>query len=146
MPLVRISSVVVAVSLVVMAGDLGYMVSERTPPFDVKAESLASVRVKPGGVLERRVTYVQRKQCFVHSDRVIVDSRDRRYILPYMEWQAGMGPVGVEQTYVTDIPIPFDIAPGPARYESTTIYKCNPLHSFWPIISPYRPIFFEVVE
>jgi hypothetical protein len=109
MPLVRISSVVVAVSLVVMAGDLGYMVSERTPPFDVKAESLASVRVKPGGVLERRVTYVQRKQCFVHSDRVIVDSRDRRYILPYMEWQAGMGPVGVEQTYVTDIPIPFEV-------------------------------------
>lgn len=143
--LVRFFSVLTAASAIFVAADLGWMASDRSPPFTILSEKLDSVTVRPGGELDRTITYIQRKRCFVHSDRMIVDAASVRHMLDPVEFQAGIGAVGVPQTYVLKIPIPSDIAIGPARFESTTVYKCNPLHAIWPIYSPYRPLFFEVI-
>jgi hypothetical protein len=138
-------SIIAGVSFVVAAGALGWMAADRAVPFKIITESVNRVTVRPGEYLERTVTYVQRKRCWIHSDRMLVDSQHGRHMLEPLEFQAGIGQVGVKQTYVLRIPIPPDMPFGIARFESATVYKCNWLQYIWPIYAPYRAISFEVV-
>lgn len=143
--LVRFFSVVTSGSFIFIAGALGWMASDRSIPFTVTEDRLNSPSVSPGGALERSITYIQRKRCWIHSDRMIIDAANVRHMLEPFELQSGIGALNVKQTYVLKIPIPKDIAIGPARFESLTVYKCNLLQLIWPIYGPYHPVPFEVV-
>ncbi len=140
----KIPQYAIAVSLIVVSGALGYMAVQRDPPIQVVKQSLLDVSVRPGENLERRVTLIQQKRCEIHSTRYIVDADSVRHELEPINYQFGIGTLRKEQELVLRIPIPDDIALGPARFEMTTRYRCNLLHSVWPI---YRlnTLFFEVV-
>ncbi len=143
---VRIFSVMVAASFIVAAGALGLMASERKAPFTILSIKVNQLRFRPGDELERTIRFIQHKRCFIHSGRAIIDSQNTRFLLDPIVYQAGwFGEVEQEEEIVLKISIPVDIAPGLARLEVSTLYRCNPLHWLWPIHSPYNPLFFEVV-
>ncbi|MBA2689385.1 MAG: hypothetical protein H0U63_01115 [Burkholderiales bacterium] len=142
---VKLFSIMVAISIIVIMSALGFMAADRGIPIElIKVESSTPV-VRPGGKLEWRITIIQHKRCHTVSNRTLIDARGKRYPLPVTEYQAGIGPVGTPQDILVSIPIPTDMAIGTARYEVSTSYRCNALHNIWPIYSPYRPVFFEVV-
>ncbi len=143
--LVRVFSVLVAASVVFIAGSLGWMASVRSLPIEVLDATINKVNIPPGGQLELKFNFIQHKRCYIIADRTIVDAKSARHRLSRLEFPAGIGESGVEQEYLLQVTLPKNIAFGTARYESTTIYRCNVLHWLWPIYSPYSPVFFEVV-
>ncbi len=144
--LVRLFSIMVAGSAVVAAGGLGLMVSERTPPIETYERIVVTPKVRPGMHLEWKIRLFEKKRCFIHTDRTIYDSKGERYIIPPVEFHAGMGAPEQEMEYIVQVRIPYEINFGPAKLYTSTIYRCNPIHWLWPIYSlPLEPIEFEVV-
>ena len=144
--LVKTFSYVLAASFIVGAGALGWMATDRDLPVDIVESRLTTPTVRPGENMERFIRFVQNRRCYLHSDRAIFDAKGVRHLLPPIEFKAGnLGAVGVEQRYVIQIPIPHEIAFGPARFEASTVYRCNLLHWVWPIYAPYTSIDFTVV-
>lgn len=143
--LVKTFSALLAASAVVAAGALGLMVADREPPINIVESRLVTPVVRPGGSLEREITFVQHKRCHIHSDRAVFDSEGKRYLLPPLELRSGnIGPVDEEATFILSIPLPTDMAPGPARYESTAMYRCNAFHWLWPVHGPHVQVNFTV--
>ncbi len=143
--LVRIFSVMVAASIILIMGVLGFMAADRRIPIEIISAQATALEARPGGMLEFDVYFIQHRRCHILTERRLVGSEGRQFPLPPVEYGAGIGPVEIEQKIRVVIPIPTDIPFGIATYEATTFYKCNILHSIWPIISAYNPIFFEVV-
>ncbi len=142
--LVKLFSIMVAVSLVVIMGSLGYMVVDRAVPIEIISGQTPVLKAKPGGLLEFDVRFIQHKRCHVLTERRLIGPEGRIFLLPPMEFRAGIGPIGREQKTKISIRVPIDMPPGDARYESVTFYKCNILHSIWPVVSPYTTVSFEV--
>ena len=121
---------------------IAWQVVDRYPPvviYSAKAET----RGMPGGVV--RIAYVinRLRQCASIVDRVIVDSRQTRFILDSYSFATGAGPVGQEQ-YVAMIPVPAEAALGPAIYRTTSRFVCGPLNALWPIYAPPREVPFTI--
>ncbi len=144
--LVRIFSVMVASSIILIMGVLGFMAADRRIPIDIVSAQVTSLEARPGGMLEFDVYFTQHRRCHILTERRLVGSEGRQFPLPPTKYGAGIGPVGVEQKVRVVVPIPTAMPFGIASYETTTFYRCNILHAVWPIISAYNPIFFEVVS
>ncbi len=144
MMLVRVFSILTATAGIVAAAVLGYMASDREPPITVISATVSAFNVMPGGEIEWRIKFVQKKRCHIQTDRALYDALDVRYPLPTLEYQSGVDNLGEEQDIVLRFLVPNSMALGPARYEATTVYRCNILQNIWPIYSPYNPVSFEV--
>lgn len=133
-------------AMVVAGASIGYMASDRDPPIEVKERIIVTPKVRPGGELVQKIKVVEKKRCWLHSDRFVFDSTGERFPLEPVEFQAGIGLVksDEEQTYTISIKLPYDIAFGPARYISSTVHKCDLLDWVWPIYAPVTEIKFEV--
>ncbi len=143
--LTRIFSIIVAASLIAAAGALGYMATDRSSPIELIRTDVNTVRVRLGQDMERTFHFIQHKRCNIRSERALYDSNNVQYRLEPLEFPFGVGEVGEEQSYKIKVMVPEDMALGIARYESRTVYRCNPLHWIWPIYVPPNPAFFEVV-
>lgn len=122
---------VTLISCGIVGGWLGFMASDREVPTRYyKNEALNSPR--PGEVLRIRHTLWRDRSCATTVYQLVFDDGDRRYTVPEMEFAAGVLPVG-KDVVVVPIPISLEASPGPARYRIVRRYKCNILHSIWPI-------------
>lgn len=142
--LLKIPLAALSLSLIAGAGVVAYMVVEPSP-IEVVSAKLLDATVRPGGELVWDIEYVQNKRCYIHSERVFIDSLDEPHPADPQTYRNGLpGELGEKQSLTVKIPVPGKMAFGTARLESTTVTKCNLLHEIWPIISPYNPVFFEV--
>jgi hypothetical protein len=145
--IVKVMSVIIALSLVAMAASLGFMAGDRTLPASIKQGPLVlEDTAYPGGQLQVRVQFVQEKRCATHVDRFLYDSKDVRYDLKSIDYQSGASEVGTLQDYTLKIPIPKDAAIGNARYQTASVYKCNMVHYLFPLYGPVRNINFVIRE
>lgn len=126
------------------AGLLGVWAGDREPPTVSADLRPVSVEVPPGGELKVRYTVFRTRSCPLRVERMLFDSTGTRYILPSTEFSSAPGPLG-NDSYISMVPLPINISPGPARYRAITIYKCNPIHSIWPIVAQAQDVEFMVI-
>lgn len=133
------------IGLGLTAGMLGVWLGDREPPtVSAKLEPVV-LRVPPGGNLNVRYSVYRTRSCPLRVERLLIDSQNVRYVLPATEFSAAPGPLG-EDSYISMVPLPQGISEGTAHYRAITIYKCNPLHSIWPIVVTAPDVEFYVVR
>lgn len=121
----------VAVGIV---GPFAWWALDRSPPIRVAGVVAPAAPVVRGGALRPlyRGTYLRR--CSGRGQRVFVDATHQVMAIDPYEFRDGIGwngtPVAldVEQSLpAVAAPVPYGAAPGPARYQNTTHFYCNPL-------------------
>lgn len=125
------------------AGFLGVWLGDKEPPTISAELKPVSISVPPGGDLRVRYTVFRTRSCPLKVERMLFDSTGTRYILPSTEFSAAPGPLG-KDSYISIVPLPVNIAAGKAKYRAITTYRCNPIHSIWPIVTTAPDVEFEV--
>lgn len=122
---------VTLISCGIVGGWLGFMASERHVP--VKYQSTEIVNSpNPGEVLRVKHVVWRDKSCATTIYRLVFDKGGHRFIVPDLEFPAGVLPLGPD-TFVAPIPVSLEAEPGPAVYRAVRAYRCNLLHWIWPI-------------
>lgn len=126
----------------IVASVLGALwVNDRSPPVEtIRQEALNSPQ--PGEDLIVQYEVVRTRLCSAMIERTIFDGQNGRHLLPDVDRLAA-GPIG-RQTYQVSPLVPKSAAPGPARYRVTIAYKCNPLHTVWPITVLAADVMFTI--
>lgn len=125
-------------------GSVGFYISDRTPPTNVYSAEVKTQSVAPGGMLEIEYKVTRSRSCATKVERFLYDSRRVRHILQDLEFEAAPGPLG-NDGYTSVLPIPTHFARGAGSYRAVTTYKCNPIHSLWPITVLTADVTFDVV-
>lgn len=111
---------------------LGLWSVDREPPtVTLRAEPMTQT-VVPGGDLKIKFSVRRTKSCVTHIDRLLLDSQKARFLLPDLDYAKAPGPMGDDE-YVSVVPIPEQMAGGPARYRTIASYQCNIIHRLWPV-------------
>jgi hypothetical protein len=135
-----------AIALAVLAfpmGAIGMWVVDRQPPTAVlRVEPTQST--SPGGVIEIRYFVRRIRSCAITIDRVLYDSKGVRFPLEDRSFVAAPGPLG-DDSYIVAVQLPETFSPGRGRYRATSVYRCNPLHGWFPIVVTNPDITFDVV-
>lgn len=116
----------------IVGGWLGWMASERDVPVKYHANEVVN-SPRPGEPLRVRHVVVRNKSCQTTVYRLIFDKEGDRFIVPDLEFAAGVLPFGAD-TFIVPVPISPEADPGPATYRALRKYRCNLLHWIWPII------------
>jgi hypothetical protein len=110
--------------------------SDRKPPFQVLSVEPASARPGDTVVITSRVWRDSSRNCSAHRSRSMFDAAMVRYDYPKAIFsdaaidRVERGTPGVLRVAVA---IPLSAEPGPASVVSVTQYRCNRVHSLWPI-------------
>jgi hypothetical protein len=124
-------------------GTLGMFIADRAPPTTVYNAEPEDQHVIPGGTLRIKYSVYRTRSCATSVERMLYDSKRVRYILEDLEFKASPGPLGPDG-YTSIIPIPAHFARGEGRYRALTTYRCNPIHSLWPISVLTADVTFDV--
>lgn len=119
------------VSCGIVGGWLGWMASDRSLPVKYYTTDIVNSPA-PGETLRVRHSIWRDRSCDTVVFRLIFDQNERRYIVPELEFAAGVLPLGSD-TFVAPVPISPEAAPGPAKYRAVRRYRCNWLHWIWPV-------------
>lgn len=122
---------VTLVSCGIVGGWLGWMASERAVPVKYQATEIIN-SPKPGEPLRVKHVVWRDKSCETTVYRLIFDKDNDRFIVPDLEFAAGVLPLGPD-TFVAPVPISPEADSGPATYRVLRKYRCNLLHLVWPI-------------
>lgn len=124
-----------------VAGLLGYWAADRTPPV-AQIENRVIGSAYPGGWVEVTSTVLRQRSCRTLLQKVIVDGAGQRLPLPDQEWAAAPGRVGwPPDTFSAFLPVPSSAQPGPATLRGIIVWRCNPLHVVWPIVTTWEAPF-----
>lgn len=113
-------------------GTFGMFIADRTPPTTVYDVQVLTPQVPPGGTLKVKYTVYRARSCATQVERILFDHQRVRHALEDLEFKAAPGPLGTD-SYISAVPIPNTFTRGEARYRVLTTYRCNPVHSIWPI-------------
>ena len=119
------------ISCGIVGGWLGWLASDRDVP--VKYQSSEAITVpRPGEVLRMKHVVWRDKSCQTTVYRLVFDKDGNRFIVPDLEFPAGVLPLGPD-SFVAPVPISPEADSGPAVYRAVRKYRCNLLHWIWPI-------------
>jgi hypothetical protein len=122
---------VTLISCGIVGGWLGWMANERDVPVRYQSNEVIN-SPRPGEPLRVRHAVTRNKSCQTTVYRLIFDKEGDRFIVPDLEFAAGVLPLGAD-TFVVPVPISPEADPGPATYRALRKYRCNLLHWVWPI-------------
>ena len=122
--------------------NLGIWVVDRDPPIEYEGARSLSDSVAQGGSIEVEFTVFRKRICPSETKRWLYDSSDDRHSIP--QFTTGLRLLAGRETYRRTITIPSAAATGPARYEVSLVYRCNPLHSARPITVRSPAIRFDI--
>lgn len=125
-------------------GIFGMWVVDREPPTTVLRFEVTPMQVLPGGTVEVRYFVRRIRSCAIIVDRVLYDAKGVRTPLEDRNFVAAPGPLG-DDNYVVAINLPDNFALGRGRYRATSVYRCNPLHGWFPITVFGPDVYFDVV-
>lgn len=130
---------------VVGSFNLALWVADREPPVEYEHAIALASQVPQGGAIEIEYSVFRKRICDVTAKRWLTDAMGERHSIP--QYTVGLQLLAGRETYRRAISIPSIAAPGPARYEVSLDYICNPLQQ---IIGPIRvvspPIRFEILK
>lgn len=116
-------------------------VNDRSPPVET-IRQMALNSPKPGETLTVEYEVFRIRQCAALIERTIFDGQNGRHLLPELE-RLSAGPIG-HDSYRVMPRIPENAEPGPSRYRVTIAYRCNPLHTVWPITALAADMAFRI--
>lgn len=129
---VRSAAAICLLLVAFWSGIAGVMVSDRQLPVTVLSRRVLTPEVEPGGVLRIAYSIERSKACRTLAERLIIDADGTRHILPDLDFEA-LGNPGSDD-FVSQVGVPINAAPGPAKFRAVTSYACNPVQRFiWPI-------------
>lgn len=100
-------------------------------PVELIDRSVIAQNVKAGDFLQINNVLKWTKECSIYVDRVVTDSDGvARNYQPADIYK--IVPGSKTERIVAEIHIPGSAAKGPARYNSTFVWSCNPLQRVWP--------------
>lgn len=115
----------------VIGGWLGVMASERDVPVKYQLSEVVN-SPRPGETLRVKHIVWRDKACKTTVYRIIFDQDGDRFIVPDLEFPAGVLPLRMD-TFVVPVPVSPAADPGPATYRAVREYRCNLLHYIFPI-------------
>jgi hypothetical protein len=127
------------VSLAVIWAGIGIVAvfaADREPPFFVR--SVDPVSGKPGQTIEIQASVHREpgRGCRVSMYDTILDSDGSRFVVGRREFSPELIRKMDELTpgrIKVAVQIPLSATPGPAQYLSVAKFRCNKIHSIWPI-------------
>ena len=123
--------------------NLALWVSDREPPIEYEGVRALAQSVPQGGSIEVEFSVFRRRICPLVARRWLYDAAGDRHSVP--QYTAGLRLLAGRETYRRAITIPTAATPGPARYEVTLDYICNPLQQLiGPIQVTSPPIRFTI--
>lgn len=131
----------VLVPMAFVASVLGTWTGDRTPPTRLISTEVLTPTVEPGGIIQVRYVVQRDRTCDTRADRMLFDSEGRRKPLDDINSAGPLGPT----TYIATAEVPTWFALGKARYVTSSVFTCNPLHVLFPIVATPREIEVEVV-
>ncbi len=124
--------------------NLGLWVSDREPPIEYESAVALSPTVPQGGTLDIEFSVFRKRICPLVTKRWLYDAVGERHSIP--QFTTGLRLLAGRETYRRSITVPTAATPGPARYEVTLDYICNPLQSWiGPIHVVSPPIKFMII-
>ncbi|WP_283195477.1 hypothetical protein [Rhizobium sp. AN80A] len=124
--------------------NLGLWVSDREPPIEYESAVALSPTVSQGGTLDIEFSVFRKRICPLVTKRWLYDAVGERHSIP--QFTTGLRLLAGRETYRRSITVPTAATPGPARYEVTLDYICNPLQSWiGPIHVVSPPIKFIII-
>lgn len=121
------------ISCGIVGGWLGWMASQRDLPVRFLSSEVLNSPV-PGETMRIKHVVWRDKSCRTTVNRIVFDKDGDRFIVPDLEFPAGILPLGSD-TFVVPIPTSPAADPGPAIYRTVHTYRCNLLHWIWPIVT-----------
>jgi hypothetical protein len=123
--------------------NLGLWVSDREPPIEYEAAQALQQSVPQGGTIDIEFSVFRRRICPLMTKRWLYDAAGERHSIP--QFTTGLKLLAGRETYRRSITVPSAATPGPARYEVTLDYICNPLQNWiGPIQVTSPPIKFTI--
>lgn len=113
-----------------------YYASDREPPFAVISTEPAEVKAGEFVTLKSAVYRDVTRGCNTEFSRFLWDSHGARFDLGTSKMSAAaiaeMERMSPGQLIVS-VHVPPAVSPGPARLQTTILYRCNRVHSLWPV-------------
>lgn len=129
---VRVAQVIILLALVLV----GYYAMDRSPPFAIV--SVTPTQARPGDyvTLEATVRRDVDRRCSANFSRYLYDADGSRFDLGASLASADMIEAlerSSPGTLRVSIRLPEIMAPGGADLQTVLLYRCNRVHSLWPI-------------
>lgn len=123
--------------------NLGLWVADREPPIEYEAATALATSVPQGGTIDVEFSVFRKRICPLVAKRWLYDAVGERHSIP--QYTTGLKLLAGRETYRRSITVPTAATPGPARYEVTLDYICNPLQNWiGPIQVVSPPIKFTI--
>lgn len=136
--------VVVFALAIVGSASLGIWVMDREPPIQYEEALALAPEVPQGGAIEIEFSVFRQRICPLTTKRWLYDASGQRHSIP--QFTTGLRLLAGRETYRRTITVPVAAALGPARYQVSLDYICNPLQRFiGPITVVSPPIKFNIV-
>jgi len=141
----RTMGILVMALAVLGSVNLAIWVVDREPPIEYEGAHALSAKVPQGGSIDVEFSVFRKRICPVVTRRWLTDAKNERHSIP--QYTVGLRLLAGRETYRRSITIPLSAAPGPAQYDVTLSYVCNPLQRIMnmPIEVSSPPVKFEVV-
>lgn len=118
--------------------NLGLWVADREPPIEYEAATALATSVPQGGTIDVEFSVFRKRICPLVATRWLYDAVGERHSIP--QYTTGLKLLAGRETYRRSITVPTAATPGPARYEVTLDYICNPLQNWIGPIHVVSPL------
>ena len=135
---------------VVFVAPLIWMLADRQEPYVRIAGTISPQNPAPGDFVEVRWALKVNRWCPTNTrrnvTRTVIDAGGKIHDYDSVEgvFGADRDRQSTPQTLTRGFQLPKDIAPGPARYQSTACFACNPTQHLWPVCIRQPAIYFQV--
>lgn len=128
--------VVISVSMLTGSLVFAQMLLDTAPVVKVHSTTVVTKDIRPGTFIEIEQDLEYLRDCGAHIDRFLFDCCSGRKMLEpvsYIHPPEGLGRFKIKFSEY----VPINFKPGPARYDATPAYWCNPVQRWWtPITRP----------
>lgn len=140
----RAAAVLVIALAFVGSFNIMSMALDREPPIEYEGAAALAPAVPQGGSIEVEFSVFRKRICPIATRRWLTDAGGVRHNIA--QFTTGPRLLAGRETYRRTITVPPAAALGPARYQVTLDYTCNPLQKLiGPIKVASPPVRFEIV-
>lgn len=139
------TNVTAAFFAILFVAPVAWMALDRDPPYIRESGAIEPSEPIQGGDVSVNWKVKVKKSCPPSTEnnltRMIVDAKGKRHFYdPIPSVYGQRTPSRIKRT----LPLPDDIAVGPAKYSSEACFACNPFQYIWPVCIGKPDLTFEI--